>query len=548
MKGSAMKIYTAVLALVLVLFSHSPLLANSGGISLTVDLPYRLTAGAGENRSGAPLKALIAVENTGPAEKAVHIAIDLPAGLVPARLPPGWRAEAGGITGDIRLPGGYGQWFELLTFDTGGLQAGEHMLSVTLASGDWRQTVTRKLAIGQKAETRVKGLTIARVVLPVDRTGNLDERMSTDTLVLRDKALDYYKSVLRGKGAYNEAAEAVHPLTSMNVDFMNPGGDEKLLTVVSRLFDREGRPVAGMFTPAASIDDREIGGFAGNKEATTAFIALTGDVNQTVRLPIYIDENLLTGGRYLLSVEARENGRPVAVAEKEVTVIARDSKAAALTLAATVMVAGGIIVAAYQRRLLFAAMKTRWLITITLFGAVSFAAVNVPATLLGEVLHVLLGPLAFLVTGMFHGVVLYMLVAALVMLIPRPGVVALLFSVRLLLGLLAFGHASPVALLLCGSQAVLLETFFYLSGITTGRVGGGTASGWRHCLLVALTCSAADGICTYLNLNALSFLYRVFYANWYIYAAVAVNGILYSGVGGFCGVVLGKKLRTVGSD
>lgn len=544
-----MKNCITALALGLLLFCHGQAMAHPReDISFAVDIPYKFSAGAGENRGGSPLKALVSVENTGPAEKDVHIAIGLPAGLVPAKLPDGWRAEGGIIGGDIRLPGGYGQWFDLLTFDTGALAAGEHAVSVTVSAGDWRRTATRKVAVGQKAATGGKGLSIARVVLPVDRAGNLDERMSSDTLILRDKALDYYKSVLRGRGAYSEAAEAVHPLTSMNVEFVNPDGDEKLLTVVSRLFDREGRAVAGMFTPAASMDDREIGGFAGSREGTTAFIALSGEASQTVRLPVYIDENLLAGGRYILRVEAREDGRLVAVAEREIAVIARDGKAAVLTLAAAVLVFGGLAVAARYRRLLFAALKTRWLITITLFGAVCFAAVNVPATLLGEVLHVLLGPLAFLATGMFYGVVLYMLVAALVVLIPRPGVVALLFAVRMLLGLLAFGHASPVALLLSGSQAVLLESFLYLTGITAARAGGEAAGGWRRCLLMALACSAADGISTYLNLHALSFLYRVFYADWYIYAAVAVNGVLYSGIGGFCGVALGKKLRTVGSD
>ncbi len=544
-----MKNYLTALALGLVLFCHGQAMAQPReDISLSVDIPYKFSAGAGENRGGLPLKALVAVENTGPDDKDVHIAISLPAGLVPAKLPDGWRAEGGIVGGEIRLPGGYGQWFDLLTFDTGALAAGEHAVSVTVSAGDWRRTVTSKVAVGQQVAMGGKGLSIASVVLPVDRAGNPEERQSPGTLVLRDKTLDYYKSVLRGRGAYSEAAEAVHPLTSMNVEFLNPDGDERLLTVVARLFDREGRPVAGMFTPAAGIDDREGGGFAGSGEGTTAFIALSGEISQTVRLPVYIDERLLAGGQYILRVEAREGGRPVAAADREVTVIARDGKAAALTLAAALMVLCGLVVAARWRRSLFAGLKTRWLITITLFGAVCFAAVNVPTTLLGEVLHVLLGPLAFLATGMFHGVVLYMLVAALVVLIPRPGVVALLLAVRMLLGLLAFGHASPVALLLVGTQAVLLECFLYLAGITAGGAGGEGAESLRRCLPVALACAAADGISTYLNLHALSFLYRIFYADWYIYAAVAVNGVLYSGIGGFCGVVLGKKLRTVGSD
>ncbi len=535
-------------ALGLILFCHGQAMAHREDISFTADIPYSFAAGAGESRGGSLLKGLVSVENTGPADKEVHIAIALPTGLTPARLPDGWRAETDGMAGVVRLPGGYGQWFDLLAFDTGGLAAGEHAVAVTVSCGDWRRTITRKITVGPQSKAGGKGLSIARVVLPVDHAGNPDERLSPGTLVLRDQMLDYYKNVLRGRGAYNEAAEAVHPLTSMNVEFVNPDGDEKLLTVVSRLLDGEGRAVPGMFTPAAGADDRENSGFAGSREETAAFIALSGEVGQTVRLPVYIDENVVKGGRYVLRVEAREAGRPVAVAERGVTVVARDGKAAALTLTAAVMVLGGLVVAARCRRLLFAGLKTRWLITITLFGAVCFAAVNVPATLLGEVLHVLMGPLAFLATGMFHGVVLYMLVAALVVLIPRPGVAALLFAVRMLLGLLAFGHASPVALLLCGTQAVLLEGLLYLAGITAARSGGETAGGWQRCLPVALACSAADGMSTYLNLHALSFLYRVFYADWYIYAVVAVNGVLYSGIGGFCGVVLGRKLRTVGSD
>ncbi len=542
--------YAALLAVLLVFLCHGRTGAHPADVTVRADIPYKLTA-TGDGGVGPSVRAMVAVENTGSADRVVNVAVSFPAGFAPRVVPDGWQASAGRIAGDVRLPGGYGQWFELLTFDARSMPAGEYEVAVTVDDGAAAATVRRIVPVGRASGKAGEGLAIGRVVLPVDRFGNRDERLDANTLILRDKTLDYYKNVLRGKGAYSDVAEAVHPLAHMNVELVNPAGEEKLLLVTSRLFDRNGRAVAGLFTPAASIDDREIGGFAGSKDGTAALVALSGEARQTVRLPIYVDENLLSGGQYVFGVSVREGGREVAKTELPVTVIARDSKAATVTLAAGGLVACGLAAAARWRRLILGGLKTRWLITITLFGAASFAAVNVPATLLNDVLHALLGPLAFLVTGMFHGVILYMLLAALVVLIPRPGVITLLLTVRLLLGLLAFGHASPVALLLYGCQAILLEAALYLAGITVpwGRDKEDAArTGRRGRLLCALACGLADGVCTYLNIHSLAFLYRFFYAEWYIFAAVTVNGLLYSGIGGYFGAVLGDKLRTVGSD
>ncbi len=547
--------YAAIIVALLSLLWPGIARANPGETALHVNIPYTLAADGSGTQGGSSLKALIWAENTGPAERSVRITVTGPPELIPLDIPEGWEAGRGVIAGDIRLPGGYGQWFDLLTFDAARLAAGEYEVAISLDDGDRRETIRRKVALGRKEPGTARGLTITNVTLPVDRLGNLDERMDRNTLVLRDKALDYYKSVLKGRGAYNDAAEAVHPLAYVNIEFANPAGEEKLLVVTSQLFGRDGEAAPGLFTPAASVDDREDGGFPAGKDGTNAFLALDGAARQTVRLPLYIDEDVLPGGRYILRITAREDDRQVAAAEVPVTVLARDSRAAAVTLGGLVLVACGMIAALYRRQAILEAMKTRWLITITLFGAASFAVVNVPSTLLSDMVHVVLGPLAFLVTGMFHGILLYMLIAALVVLVPRPGAVALLLAVRFLLGVVAFGQASPVAMLFCGTQAVLLEAFFYLAGITVSRERGFGGdgppilkTGWRGGLLLAMACAAADGICTYLNLNALAFLYRFFYADWYIAAVVAVNGVVYSGVGGYCGALLGDKLKAVGSD
>ena len=115
-------------------------------------------------------------------------------------------------------------------------------------------------------------------------------------------------------------------------------------------------------------------------------------------------------------------------------------------------------------------MKTRRLITIALFGTCAFAVVNVPSTLLNDFLHIFLGPFSFLVTGMFSGIMLYMLTGALVTLIPLHGVVSLMAAIRLLLGMVAFGHLSPLVFLSYGVNAFLLELALAGFGFTSAGI------------------------------------------------------------------------------
>jgi hypothetical protein len=219
-----------------------------------------------------------------------------------------------------------------------------------------------------------------------------------------------------------------------------------------------------------------------------------------------------------------------------------------ITSAALLVVATGGIFGFYRRRRLLAGMKTRWLVTIALFGTTSFAMVNVPATFLNDVFHIILGPFGGLVTGLFHGVFLYMLIVSLVILLPYPGAVALMTVVRMLLSMLAFGNVSPVSVLFYGVQAISLELMLYVAGITRGGKAMLINLGWKQLLTIVMICGVADALSTYINLQALSFLYRLFYADWYIMLCVLVNGFLYTAVGAACGVYLGRELGKIGGD
>ena len=46
----------------------------------------------------------------------------------------------------------------------------------------------------------------------------------------------------------------------------------------------------------------------------------------------------------------------------------------------------------------------------------------------------------------------------------------------------------------------------------------------------------------------MSVLYRLYYADWYIYLVMAVNGFMYTMIGAGCGLMLGSRLADVGGD
>ena len=145
---------------------------------------------------------------------------------------------------------------------------------------------------------------------------------------------------------------------------------------------------------------------------------------------------------------------------------------------------------------------------------------------------------------------LYMLTGALITLIPLQGVVSLMAAIRLLLGMVAFGHMSPIVFLSYGVNAFLLEGALALSGFTAKNLYDvkPAAFSLRRLVILALACALADTAATYVTLQGMSVLYRLYYADWYIYLVMAVNGFMYTMIGAGCGLMLGSRLADVGGD
>jgi len=116
--------------------------------------------------------------------------------------------------------------------------------------------------------------------------------------------------------------------------------------------------------------------------------------------------------------------------------------------------------------------------------------------------------------------------------------------------MVAFGHMSPIVILSYGVNAFLLEATLALGGFTVRSLDDvkPAAFSLRRLATLALACALADTVATYVTLQGMSVLYRLYYADWYIYLVMSVNGFLYTMIGAGCGLVLGSRLADVGSD
>ena len=551
--------YRVVMRLCLAVWSmlllFSPPVA-AAGLILTLEAPYSLTGGQLRAAPGQRIHAMVNMENTGPAGRNVVVRLELPAGFRADGKPEHWTIEQNEVASgqvllrELTLPAGYGQWFDLLSLSVDD-QVSEGTYLLRLKTDEAVREVRVKVSPRTDGVSVREKTVLERVVLPLDRDGVRDEKQNANTLVLRDRSLDYYKNVLRGKGATNLEIEAIHPVTHMGLDFLNPAGQQKLVMVEAELLDKNNRRrIAGLYTPGSNSEHDGAGAMAAGQERLTAFVALTGEARQRLLLPVYADETQLAEGDYLLRVTVDDGGLHSWSQELPLVVIKKNMRAMiALAIGVAMLLAFLVLI---RRKLpqVLAEMKTRRLITIALFGTCAFAVVNVPSTLLNDFLHIFLGPFSFLISGMFSGIMLYMLTGALVTLIPLHGVASLMAAIRLLLGMLAFGHMSPLVFLSYGVNAFLLELALAGTGFTAASLPTNPVArfSWQRMAMLALACAAADTVATYITMQGMAVLYRLYFADWYIWMVMAVNGFLYTIIGAACGAVLGSRLSGVGSD
>ncbi len=517
---------------------------------VTVSFPYSLTEAAPTVSQGSTQLLYIAVEHANvPHEELLHISVELPEGFA-AEAGNSWAADGRRAETELLLPADYGQRMAVLSVAAAEEAAvGTHTARVTFSGAGLSETKEISFAAvpgergkaektGAAKQKKSLGWYIQSVVTPVSADGTRQSGAEQNTLYVRDVQLENIRHRLTGGGAVDWGAAFSEPATYVLAELRNPKKDVRSLRFRAELVDRKtGAAVPGLVTPSAHAGISA----PATEGATEAVIALDGHVVQGVVLPLYVDPFKIEEGDYSLKTtvwdenSSRTNESPLTIVKKR--------NVGFFALAVATICALGILLFSGKLCRRIRTLGAGGDIAVALFASLAFGSVVLPVTLLGDFLHVFLGPFSSLVTGLLSGVLQYLLLFALLTLFRRPGVAALFFLMKWLLAGILFGRFTPVAALNYAVYIGILETVLYASGFYRGEDISKT-----RLLLTALLAGVADMAITFLNLEQLMFFYRLYYADWFIGLFVIVNGLVYSSLGAFLGMKLGKKLSGVMSQ
>ncbi len=509
--------------------------------------PYRLGGGEKAVAAGSTNPLYVSVAGGFAEAQEVVLAVDLPHGVRPVgALEDGWRTDEAGsgqrLTRVLTLAAGYDNWFDLLNLQTDQAVEGELQLIVAASGRDGASQMSLPFRVqpAQDGAARVPWR-IKSVAVPVDYRGERDDRQADQVVYLRDMRLEALRSRITGKGEVDWAALDRHPFAHVAVVIANPAGSQELVRIKAELYDRAtGELLPGLGSVARQPLEEQLGADAlaqQEEKAARALFGLNGDPEQTLVLPLSGDTGRLPAGPVVLRLTLSGTGAEQIIETPLQLVSRRQGTAAILGGALAALVALAAFLTLRGARL-FDQLGARGVITVALFGAVSFGAITVPTTLAGDLLHVLLGPFSALASGLLSGVLLYLFLLALHRLYPLPGVVSLMLLLKWLLAALVFGRLSLVGLGCVAVHAVLLELLLWAGGCSRAAR---RLPDWG----VALACGLLDMAVTYANLEMMIFFYRLYYADWYIALYVLSNGLLYSSLGAWLGGRVGEKLVRV---
>ena len=532
--------------------------ANAGAM-LQAEYPYSLEKNnIHQVEGGSTMPLYINLTNFDEAEpQKAQIKVTLPKGF--AALPNnGWQIDNSlgqqAVT-TWQLPSNYGQNFDLLYIKPQEqLQAGQYKIVVEAICKAWqlKQEINFNYVPSDKPMQTQK---VANVVvdksqynwyiqsvnLPVDAQGNKDDRAAANVIYVRDTTLEGFRNRMTGDGATNWGAVFNHPAPFVMLEMRNPQKDVRVLKFKAELIDKyTGKHVPGLMTAGKVVDEEGHGwgGEVGAGSETTAMISLDGKKNQTFILPLYVDYFTVLEGDYSLRITVSGNGQekiqevPIAITKKHNTGLMAVGFSFFCALAATAL--------SYRLPRCIKQIGARGAITVALFAALAFGGITLPTTLLGDLLHVFLGPFSGLVTGVLSGVLQYLLIVSLLTLFREPGVLALMFFVKYMLSGLMFGHFTPLGALSTCVSVIVLEAVLYLCGFYKVQ-----QLDKRYMLFVAVLLGLADAAVTFINLEQMMFFYRLYYADWYMALYMLINGLLYSSIGAWLGFKTGSKLQQV---
>jgi hypothetical protein len=363
--------------------------------------------------------------------------------------------------------------------------------------------------------------------LPTGIDGLFDSRKQPDTIYYK---APYLRKIIRWLGVPDERLSYWMPYAYHSIALQNVSDYHLPLVVKSRLIELDGERTPKAFHPP----DIYSGGLGDN--AVTAAVSLSPTGSQRVVLPIFITSSPHLGKyRLRVMVYAMGSSQPLKTLTMPLKVTGLDFTAMACTLASLLVSLVALGVLAWRFKPLLASFKVRQVVIIALFGALTFAGVNLPLKVFGALFYGLLGPFSVLVIGLFNEVLYYALLVTIVRMIPSPGVVSLLTLVRYLLSVLITGGFHLSDFMYVGTSIAVKESALYLTGVT--RKSSGFNWSWPAVCVLAMVLALGDSLLNLTSIYVHMVLFRLYFADWFITLNVLFNGMAYT----MLGVWLGKR-------
>lgn len=379
-------------------------------------------------------------------------------------------------------------------------------------------------------------LRLERITFPADADGRADAGRAPGRVTLPSP---FWDAVLRHTrlGARSWAAEIPWAWTAVAV---RNDGERPINAVVRlRVTDEDGASVDAFRSRVRSSD--------GDTGLVTGLLRVPPGSTSVARLPLYVDEAALPGraSAWTRRVELTPLGSdaPLLVDEQPLYV-QRGSTATSLGFAAVLLsMLAGLVLLAVRLGPWMRATSTSELVTIALFANLMFFF-SAASHLVGLGAATVLGPFSSLVTGLLDDAFRFALLATLVTLLPRPGVVTLAILVHYLMRALALGGFQVTDPILLASAVLWLEGGLWLCGVTRSGDWRDESAGRRFARM-GLAFSVASVVGIAVGLVVAAVLYRLYFAGWYVALVLAVPGLLYTVIACWLATGFAASLRRV---
>jgi hypothetical protein len=517
------RLFTVLLVIIMLFAIRAYALPVEDIASLSVQIPYGLKEGKGLAVQNSSFQAYFSVESFYQGDLDIDLKLKFPEGF-DIEEPEEY---------SFKLQTEYDNWYKFIKINipestSPGIYSIKTIANISAGSETFhieRQSLVRVVSANELSQI----IKINKVIIPSSEEGD-ETQYQENSLVLKEKSR-LLKKLSGEKDQLFGESDHFSPISYVGIVVENKGEENAVLLVSFEILDSNKNFVPGFERPS----------MGGDQKLNFVPVKMKASSKEIITLPVYASEDIVLGGDYISRSTVKIFGSdfPASVKENPVKVIARNWTSIYITLFALILSISAFSLFMIKHKQIFENFKTKYLVMISLFGTVAFATINVPMAFLWEISHAILGPFSSLFTGIFYEIVWYAIIVSLLMLIPRIGIISILMVVRSILNGVIFGNFSPVILLSYGFQVIALEAALYLTGITHG------IKLEEKKVLLSFNFGVADALSSYVSFNLFIFLYRLFYADWYIMINIIISGFVYTFIGVLLGITLGKKLRKV---